>query len=131
MALPALLAPRDPATGRPKKIRFGPWIFTLFRVLARFKGLRGSPLDPFGWMPERREERRAIAAYEELVERLSANLTAGRADVAIELARLPRSVRGFGHVKAAAARAAAARQAELLVQFEGATVSAGKVAAPV
>jgi len=117
---PPILAPRDPATGRPKKIRFGPWVFSLFHVLARMKGLRGTPLDPIGWMPERRAERQAIVDYERLVRRLCAELTGQRADAAIELARLPRSIRGYGHVKAAAAAAAARRQVELLAAFEAA-----------
>ncbi|MBU1375642.1 MAG: indolepyruvate ferredoxin oxidoreductase family protein [Alphaproteobacteria bacterium] len=127
---PPLFAPRDPATGRPRKIRFGPWIFTAFRLLARLKGLRGSPLDPFGWLPERRDERRAIVAYERLVERLCADLTPAQADAAIELARLPRSIRGFGHVKAAAAATAAARQIELLAAFEDAKASGDRIRAP-
>ena len=117
---PPLLAPKDPATGQPKKIRFGPWVFGVFRVLARFKHLRGTPFDPIGWMPERRSERQAIAGYERLVHDLCARLSPERADTAVELAALPLSVRGFGHVKAASAAKATARQAELLAAFEAA-----------
>ncbi|MEJ1938391.1 DUF6537 domain-containing protein, partial [Nostoc sp. NIES-2111] len=38
---PPLLARHDPATGRPKKIAFGPRIFPALRGLAGLKGLRG------------------------------------------------------------------------------------------
>ena len=50
---PPLLARRDPATGEPKKMSFGPWMLSAFRVLAKFKFLRGTPLDIFGYSSER------------------------------------------------------------------------------
>ena len=56
---PPLLARPDPDTGRPRKRRFGRWMLSSFRVLARLRFLRGTPLDPFGYSAERREERRA------------------------------------------------------------------------
>ncbi len=46
---PPLLAKRDPVTGEPKKMSFGPWMLKAFAVLAKFKFLRGTPLDPFGY----------------------------------------------------------------------------------
>ena len=46
---PPLLARKDKATGEPKKMSFGPWMLTAFRVLAKFKFLRGTPLDIFGY----------------------------------------------------------------------------------
>ncbi|MGC8001448.1 DUF6537 domain-containing protein, partial [Salmonella enterica] len=73
-------------------------VFTLFRLLAGLKGLRGTPLDPFGWTAERRHERRAISDFEALVEQLCAGLDLSTGEVATALARLPQDVRGFGHV---------------------------------
>ena len=46
---PPLLARRDPATGEPRKITFGPWMMPAFRLLARLKFLRGTAFDPFGY----------------------------------------------------------------------------------
>ena len=43
---PPLLARRDPLTGEPKKMSFGPWMLKAFGVLAKFKFLRGTPLKP-------------------------------------------------------------------------------------
>ena len=56
-ALRTQLQQVDPATGRPCKRRFGPWLLPVLRGLARLKGLRGTALDPFGWMAERRAEK--------------------------------------------------------------------------
>ena len=60
---PPLLAKVDPQTGVPRKMSFGPWMLRAFGVLAKFKFLRGTPLDPFGYSTERRTERRLIADY--------------------------------------------------------------------
>jgi indolepyruvate ferredoxin oxidoreductase len=42
---PPLLSRPGP-DGRPRKRPFGPWVRVAIRVLARMKGLRGTPLDP-------------------------------------------------------------------------------------
>ena len=101
---PPLLARLDPDTGRPKKYRFGPWILVLFRLLVRLKGLRGTRWDLFGYGRERRMERRLIADYEAFLDELVAGLDAERFDLAVELAELPKSVRGFGPIKEDAVR---------------------------
>ena len=41
-------------------------------MLARLKGLRGTPLDVFGYTAERRTERALIGWYEEQIERILA-----------------------------------------------------------
>src|SRR5262249_25869982 len=71
---PPILSPTDQA-GRPRKMTFGPWMFGVFRVLARLKGLRGTPLDIFGYAAERRTERRLIADYEAMLAEVLARLT--------------------------------------------------------
>ncbi len=89
------------AHGVPKKRRFGPWMGTAFQVLARLKFLRGTALDPFGRTEERRTERALPAEFMADIEQVLARLDAGRLDAAIELAQLPMSIRGYGHVKQA------------------------------
>ena len=49
---PPLLARKDPLTGEPRKMRFGPWTMGLFKVLSRLKRLRGTRLDIFGYSEE-------------------------------------------------------------------------------
>ena len=50
---PPFLAKPDPVTGVPRKMSFGPWMMRAFGVLAKFKFLRGTALDPFGYSQER------------------------------------------------------------------------------
>jgi indolepyruvate ferredoxin oxidoreductase len=108
---------RKDAEGRPKKTEFGPWMARAFRILSRFKFLRGTPFDIFGRSPERRMERQMIRDYEVLIGELLEKLDAGNAAAAVELARLPLQVRGFGYVKLANAENVAAQRDELLATF--------------
>jgi indolepyruvate ferredoxin oxidoreductase len=88
-----------------------------FACLRKLKWLRGTPLDVFGYTAERRMERQLIRDYEKLVAQLLAGLTPQNHAVAVELAELPLSIRGFGPVKHRNAEAAAKRRAELLAAF--------------
>jgi indolepyruvate ferredoxin oxidoreductase len=114
---PPLLARRDKTTGLPRKMSFGPWMLPLFRVLAKFKGLRGTPFDPFGRSLERRTDRKLIADYEALLEEIIARLTPQNHHLAVGLAVIPEKIRGFGHVRQRHLAAAKAAEAELLEQF--------------
>jgi indolepyruvate ferredoxin oxidoreductase len=96
---PPLFARLDPNTGRPKKIELGAWIVPVFRMLAALKGLRGTPLDIFGYGAERRRERALIATYEHGLDLIGAKLSGDNYACAIALATLPDKVRGYGPVK--------------------------------
>jgi indolepyruvate ferredoxin oxidoreductase len=111
---PPLLARRDPATGRLEKRPYGPWVLHAFRLLTRMKGLRGRWLDPFGHTAERRAERQLIVDYERVVEELLAGLSADNYGLAVEIARIPEQIRGYGHVKQRHLQAAKRREADLL-----------------
>ncbi|HEX4327898.1 MAG TPA: indolepyruvate ferredoxin oxidoreductase family protein [Burkholderiales bacterium] len=117
---PPVMNPPDPVTGKAKKSQFGPWMMPAFGVLKRFKFLRGSLLDPFGHTAERRAERALIAEYEQTIEGLLVDLNAKNLPLAAEIAALPATIRGFGHIKDAAMKKAAAKRAELLGQWPGA-----------
>jgi indolepyruvate ferredoxin oxidoreductase len=85
--------------GELVKQPFGPWMRSAFGVLARLKGLRGTAFDPFGRSEERRTERALIGEYRACVDELLKTLTAERLALAIEIARIPEEIRGYGHVK--------------------------------
>ena len=125
---PPLLARRDPETGKPKKMSFGPWLLSAFKVLAKLKFLRGTPFDPFGRSAERRTERTLIRDYEQLLEELLAKLAPENHHLAVGLASIPEKIRGFGHVKARHLVAAKADQAALLDQFRSGQTAALKAA---
>ncbi len=114
---PPLLSRRDPKTGAPRKITFGPWMLPVFRLLARLKFLRGSALDPFGYSAERRMERKLVADYEATLAELLEKLTADNHHLAVGVAAIPEKIRGFGHVKARNLATAKADEAALLDQF--------------
>ena len=86
----------------------------LFRLLRHGKALRGTPLDPFGRTAERRMERALIAEFEADMAEVLPKVTPATLPVARELAELPLTIRGYGPVKEANARKAAARRLALL-----------------
>ncbi len=112
-----MLFPKDKETGRAIKVTAGAWVLTAFALLARFKFLRDTVFDPFGWTEHRRLERRLITEYEETVDELLDGLTPESADLAVEIASLPEHVRGFEHVRARHLEQARERERELLEAF--------------
>ena len=121
---PPLVSPRDLDTGELKKREFGSWVMTAFKVLARLKGLRGTPFDIFGITAERRMERRLIGEYEAVVIELVDGLNADNHALAVEIAELPMRIRGFGHVKERNRRAAKDCEEQLLTDFRGSGMKA-------
>ncbi|HEY2890645.1 MAG TPA: indolepyruvate ferredoxin oxidoreductase family protein [Dongiaceae bacterium] len=115
---PPVLAPKDPDTGQPVKRSYGPWMLSAFRLMAKFKFLRGTAFDIFGHTADRKQERQLIADYERLIETMLAGLNHDRHRVAVALASIPEQIRGYGHVKQAHLEKALKRQAELLADFQ-------------
>ena len=52
---------------------------------------------------DRRLERELLARYEALLDRIADEVDESRFELAVELARLPKQVRGYGPIKSAAA----------------------------
>jgi len=120
---PPLLARTDPNTGRPKKMSFGPWIKPAFGVLAKFKFLRGTALDPFGYSEERKLERKLVVDYVANLEELIATLAPQNRALAIAVASIPEKIRGFGPIKQRSVTAAKAEEAVLLTRLRNAVKS--------
>ena len=112
LAPPALS--KTGADGRPQKRAFGPAILKGFGLLARLKGLRGTPLDPFGYTAERRMERALIRQYEADMTEVLPKCDRNAREAVIALAELPLQIKGFGPVKQANAAKAEKRREELL-----------------
>jgi indolepyruvate ferredoxin oxidoreductase len=113
---PPILGKVD-AQGQPVKQAFGPWMRSGFGLLAKMKGLRGGPLDVFGKTEERRIERALIGEYRETIEELLRGLNTENIGAALEIARLPEDIRGYGHVKAKHLAAVKPKWDRLLAQW--------------
>jgi indolepyruvate ferredoxin oxidoreductase len=114
---PPLIASTN-AKGELQKQKFGAYMVGVFGLLKHLKGLRGSALDVFGYSQERRSERRLIADYRATVTALLGKLSANNHAQALELARLPDGIKGFGHVKARHLEAVQAKWDALLAQWK-------------
>jgi indolepyruvate ferredoxin oxidoreductase len=86
-------------------------------LLASLKRLRGTRLDIFGYSEERRMERRLIGDYETTIEALLASLDQNNHGLAVEIAAVPETMRGFGHIKEKNVKAAKEREASLLAAY--------------
>ena len=89
--------------GELQKQQFGPWMLTSFKLLAKLKGLRGTAFDIFGRTAERQMERALVADYLKSIEAVMLKLQPDNAEthlpIALDIARIPEGIKGFGHVK--------------------------------
>lgn len=99
MLAPPLWPDRNNANGYPQKYAFGPWIFSVFKILARIKAIRGTFFDPFGWTKERRIERNLIKVFEQDLHIILQNIEQKNYQLLCNIAKLPNKVRGFGLIK--------------------------------
>jgi len=114
---PPLLSSGVDALGRPKKRAIGAWLLPVFRNVAKFRFLRGTALDIFGYSADRKLERELIAAYEKDVATVIGTLSPVTIDTAVELLSLPDRIRGYGPVKEKAARDVKARHVQLVADL--------------
>jgi indolepyruvate ferredoxin oxidoreductase len=102
-------------------------VFSAFKLLTKFKSLRGSAFDIFGYTAERKGERALIDEYFKTVDELLGKLDSGNHALAVEIASIPEHIRGFGHIKDEHLSEARARREKLLAAWRdpvGATVAA-------
>jgi indolepyruvate ferredoxin oxidoreductase len=115
---PPLLAAKN-EKGELVKQPMGRWVRPAFHVLAKLKGLRGTALDVFGYTAERKMERQLINDYRASIEAILAKgLSAERIGLALDIAKLPEDIRGYGHVKERHVHAAKAKWAELTQRWQ-------------
>jgi indolepyruvate ferredoxin oxidoreductase len=103
--------------GGSRKITFGPWMFHVLKWLARFKGLRGTILDPFRPDSDRIAERKMLADYQLLLDDILPRLSPANHATAVALARIPEKIRGFGHIRARSVLEARAEIARLYGEY--------------
>ena len=113
---PPFMSQRN-SEGELQKRKFGPYMLTVFKLLARLKGVRGTAFDVLGRSEERREERALLAEYQACLDEMLASLSPANHATALEIARLPERIAGFGHVKARNLKATRGVWAELMARF--------------
>ena len=125
---PPMFSKRDDQ-GHLIKKQFGPWMMKAFGVLAKFKGLRGTALDLFGYTEERRAERALIVEYEATIRMMLAKLDAANLNAAVAVASVPEDIRGYGHIKEASMAKAKAAREQLIAAFNAPVSEIGRARA--
>ena len=69
--------------------------------MARVRRIRGTLIDPFRWLADRRMERRLLRDYEATVATIVEKLSPANHGLAVPLAQYPEKIRGYGHLKLA------------------------------
>jgi len=113
---PPLLAKKN-ERGELIKQKMGPMTHTLFCLIAPLKFLRATPFDLFGKTSERKKERQLIATYKSLIKELMDAKKPGKVELAIQIANVPESIKGFGHVKERSILQAEQRWSKLINEF--------------
>ena len=113
---PPMFSKKD-SNGHLIKQEYGSWIFTAFKIMTKLKGLRGGAFDIFGKTEERKMERQLIVDYRNTIEELIKGLNSTNYELAIEIAKVPEHIRGYGHVKEEHFATAKARKEDLLLQW--------------
>jgi indolepyruvate ferredoxin oxidoreductase len=121
---PPIFAQRDKVTGHLQKQEYGGWMIHAFRLLARLKFLRGTALDPFGRTAERKTERKLIEDYVAMIEQRIAGLRPEQIPLLAKLARVPETIRGYGHIKEENIKKAMAEQARLEAELDNVSFAA-------
>jgi indolepyruvate ferredoxin oxidoreductase len=120
---PPIFARRD-RSGRLIKKEYGGWMLGAFKLLARLKGLRGTAFDPFGRTEERKMERQLVEDYFTDIDRRMVILKPAQLPLLAKLARLPETIRGYGHIKDENVKKAAAEKARLEADLENSKFAA-------
>ena len=116
---PPIFYKKDKVTGNPLKMTFGSWTMNLFKFISKFKFLRGTYFDLFGYFEERKIERFLINKYKNLIQEICPKLTIDNYSLAVEIASIPDQIRGFGYIKKKNIEIAKNCENKLMSMFNG------------
>ncbi len=105
------------ALGLKRKLRLGRWFVPFFRLLARSRALRGTPLDLFGYARVRRVERALPGEYLGFVRAAIEHLAPETVADVVAVAELPDMVRGYEEIKLDGVERFRAQAPQLLEQL--------------
>jgi len=116
---PPIFYKKDKVTGNPLKMNFGSWTLNLFKIISKFRFLRGSYFDIFGYFEERKIEKLLINKYKNLIQEICPKLTIDNYSLAVEIASIPDQIRGFGYIKKKNIEIAKNCENKLMSMFNG------------
>ena len=122
---PPMTADRN-EKGELIKKKYGPSMLRNFKLLAKLKGLRGGAFDVFGKTEERQTERALIQQYRASIEEVLRSLNADKHATAVEIARIPEQIKGYGHVKERNLKPARERWNALMAQYRDPAATAAQ-----
>jgi len=114
---PPLFA-RTGADGLPVKSEYRSWVRHAFRLLAKFRFLRGTMFDIFAYTEERKAERALACEYRQLMSSLLPRMTAANLPTMIAIASIPEEIRGYSHVRQRHLESARKKEAKLLAELD-------------
>lgn len=114
---PQIFFPRDPDTGRARKLTLNRHVMTLLGWLRHLKFMRHTPFDLFNRTDHRRREWALVGKYRATIDELLSGLSLENLDLAIQIAEIPEHIRGFDTVKDLQLTVALEKEAELLETF--------------
>jgi indolepyruvate ferredoxin oxidoreductase len=121
---PPIFASRDKVTGHLQKKEYGAWMLRAFGWLSRLKFLRGTAFDPFGYSAERKTERKLVEDYLAMIEQRFSTPKAEQIPLLARLARIPETIRGYGHIKDDNIKKAMAERTRLEAELENSRFAA-------
>ena len=122
---PPMTADRN-EKGELIKKKYGPSMLRNFKLLAKLKGLRGGAFDVFGKTEERQTERALIQQYRASIDEVLKLLNADNHATAVEIARIPEQIKGYGHVKERNLKPARERWNALMAQYRDPAATAAQ-----
>ena len=122
---PPMTADRN-EKGELIKKKYGPSMLRNFKLLAKLKGLRGGAFDVFGKTEERQTERALIQQYRASIDEVLRLLNADNHATAVEIARIPEQIKGYGHVKERNLKPARERWNALMAQYRDPAATAAQ-----
>ena len=111
---PPMLPLGHDARGRPRKRRFGPWMRPVLKRMAGMRRLRNTWADPFRFSADRRQELETLRWFEGMLGEVRSRFSESNAEAWRAVLAAPQEIRGYGPVRAAAAKVVRAGVAERL-----------------
>lgn len=109
---PPILSTGTDGRGRPRKRALGPWMTPVLSLMARMRGLRRTPFNPFGYHGEARLHREIRDWYEGLLDQVMVECREATQDHWLARLATADEIRGYGPVREDAARRAKGASAQ-------------------